>query len=59
MLSLKKATKVEDFVNKKQSDRVKIGFAEFLAYNLAIFLFSLLQILLLYKHKQLWEKLMI
>lgn len=46
MLSLKKATKV-DFVNTKQSDSVKIGFAKVLPYNLAIFLSSMLQILLL------------
>ena len=45
-----KATKVKAFVNKKQSDNVKIGFAKFLAYNLAIFLSSLFQILLLYKY---------
>lgn len=51
--SLKKATKVDDFVNKKQSDSIKIGFAKFLVRNLAISLFSLFQILLLHKHYKL------
>lgn len=46
MCSLKKATKVEDFVNKKQSECVKTGSAKLIACHLAISLFSLFQILL-------------
>lgn len=53
MFLLKKAMMVEDFINRNQNDSVKIGFAKFLAYSLAISLFSLLKILLLYKHYKL------
>lgn len=53
MFPLKKAMMMEDFINKNQNDGVKIGFAKFLAYSLAIFIFSLLKILLLHKHYKL------
>lgn len=53
MFPLKKAMMVEDFINKNQNDDVKIGFAKFLAYSLAIFLSSLLRIFLLHKHYKL------
>lgn len=50
---LQKATTVKDFAKEKQSDSAKNGFLKLVVYNLAIFLFSLFQIFLLYKRYKL------